>query len=374
MFGRARPRDPRGDYLPYPIAGWLLVVCIVVMILWLKAAGASLIGAIVLVTLILMIMTVVARVIAETGLLFVQLGFPYWRPWVLALTPPFSFRTTGTSYFYHGMFSMILGHDVRETLSVFSTHALRIADETVKPESDEATKQRSDGGRKERSDQATKRSGDQGKGTMHSAPSPSSLRRSVASSLPSLLPSLSHTPFIACLFLALATAFLVSGASMLHTEYAHAVTMDATQTQPLGPWATENGIKSYIYTPTQMYLPPNHGPIENHSRWTHFFGAFSLVTALSILRLSFAWWPLHPVGFLIVYGYPIKNIWFSIFIGWLAKLLIVRFGGTDLFRAARNIFIGLIIGEASAAGFWLIVSLILAWRGMDYRAIRVFPN
>jgi hypothetical protein len=121
-----------------------------------------------------------------------------------------------------------------------------------------------------------------------------------------------------------------------------------------------------------MYLPPNNGPLETHSRWGHFFGAFGLVTVLSILRLTFSWWPLHPVGFLIAYGYPIKNIWFSIFLGWLAKLIVVRFGGTRFFRASRSVFIGLIIGEASAAGLWLIVSLVMASLGLDYKAIRVF--
>ena len=99
-----------------------------------------------------------------------------------------------------------------------------------------------------------------------------------------------------------------------------------------------------------------------------------MMTVLSIGKLTFSWWPLHPVGFLIAYGWPIKNIWFSIFIGWLIKLLVVRFGGARFFHAARNVFIGLIIGEATAAGLWLVVSLVMAQMGMDYRTIRVFPN
>jgi hypothetical protein len=52
--------------------------------------------------------------------------------------------------------------------------------------------------------------------------------------------------------------------------------------------------------------------------------------------------------------------------------VVVRFGGTRFFRAARSIFIGLIIGEATAAGFWLVVSLVMASLGMDYKAIKVF--
>jgi hypothetical protein len=44
-----------------------------------------------------------------------------------------------------------------------------------------------------------------------------------------------------------------------------------------------------------------------------------------------------------------------------------------LFRTARNAFIGLIIGEAIAAGFWMLVCLVLASQGMEYHLIRLFP-
>jgi hypothetical protein len=343
-FAPSRLRDSPSRYLPYGVAGWATVFCLLIMIGWLVAAGCTVIGAAVLVLLIMMVMLVTARVVAETGLLFVQLGFPYWRPWVLGITPPLNVRTSIKTFFYHGMFSMILGHDVRETTSVFATHALKVADEV---QSDEATKRRSDGGKSESS--------------------PSSLRRSVASSL-------TRFPFLASLATSLIVAYLVSGIAMLHVEYAHGVTLDTRHEVPLNAWGTEHGPYSYIMTKTAAYTPPRKGPSEVHNRWAHFFFGFGTVSALSVLRLRFAWWPLHPVGLLIAYGWPIKQIWFSIFLGWLLKILIVRFGGMGLFRMARNIFIGLIIGEAAAAGFWLIVCLVLSAKGVDYRQIRLFPS
>jgi hypothetical protein len=271
----------------------------------------------------MMIMTVTARVVAESGLLFIQLGFPYWRPWIEMLSPPMNIRTTARSFFYHGWFSMIIGHDQRETLSVFSTHALRVA-----------------------ADAAYERA--------------TNLRAGI--------------PFIGVLVLTLVVAYVVSGASMLYVEYNHGVTLDASKKSPLSPWATEDGIKSYTLNPTQKYLPPNNGPDEVHSRLGHFGFAFGLVSILSILRMRLAWWPLHPVGFLIAYGWPIKNIWFSLFVGWLIKVLIVRLGGMDLFRWARNFFIGLIIGEAGAAAFWLVVCLILNAKGLNYKQTHLLPN
>jgi len=271
----------------------------------------------------------VARVIAETGLLFVQIGFPYWRPWVELLTPPLNIRTTAKTFFYHGLFSMVIGHDVRETLSVFSTHAIRVADETVTSE--------------------------------ESAPR----RRFMFSP---------GFRFMLSLGFALALAYVVSGAAMLYVEYNHAVSLDQTHIYPINIWAVDAGVKSYAFYPTNNYLPPNHGQPEVHSRSGHFAFGFGVVTLLSILRFRFAWWPLHPVGLLTAYGWPMKCIWFSIFVGWLLKVIIVRFGGMDLFRAARNFFIGLIIGEAGAAGFWLIVTLVLNAKGVSYKPIRLFPN
>jgi hypothetical protein len=119
MFLREREGDVRGRYLPYSLAGWGLVGCLAIMVGWLVAAGASVIGAAFLVMLIITIAVVVARVVAETGLLFVQLGFPYWRPWIEMIKSPLAIRTTGRSFFYHGLFSMVIGHDVREHVSVF---------------------------------------------------------------------------------------------------------------------------------------------------------------------------------------------------------------------------------------------------------------
>jgi hypothetical protein len=92
-----------------------------------------------------------------------------------------------------------------------------------------------------------------------------------------------------------------------------------------------------------------------------------------MLRLRYESWPLHPVGFLLCSSYVMQTIWLSVFIGWLAKVLVLRFGGMDLFRAARTFFLGLVIGEAAAAGFWLIVSLVRVAMGLDYHAIRLFP-
>jgi hypothetical protein len=95
---------------------------------------------------------------------------------------------------------------------------------------------------------------------------------------------------------------------------------------------------------------------------------------LSVLNLRFAAWPLHPVGYLLCNSWGLQQIWFSVFVGWLCKELVLRVGGAQLLRASRPLFIGLIFGEAAAVAFWLCVSLYLNWLGLNYHAIQILPG
>ena len=70
---------------------------------------------------------------------------------------------------------------------------------------------------------------------------------------------------------------------------------------------------------------------------------------------------------------PIERMWFSIMIGWLLKVLIVRFGGSSLYQSAKPFFLGLILGETAAAGMWLLVSVILYLQNIPYHAISIMP-
>ena len=56
---------------------------------------------------------------------------------------------------------------------------------------------------------------------------------------------------------------------------------------------------------------------------------------------------------------PIMNAyWFSILIGWLAKVLVTRYGNKDTYRIVRGLFVGLIVGELMIILAALIGSLV----------------
>ncbi len=95
--------------------------------------------------------------------------------------------------------------------------------------------------------------------------------------------------------------------------------------------------------------------------WLGFGGG--LTWLLMILRARLLWFPLHPMGYVIALTYPIMTLWFSIMAGWLCKVLITRFGGSETYRKTIPLFLGLALGDVIMMLVWLIVD---GWQGRTY--------
>jgi hypothetical protein len=77
-------------------------------------------------------------------------------------------------------------------------------------------------------------------------------------------------------------------------------------------------------------------------------GGLARVSLLYFRRHVF-WLP-HPIG-LIMFVNPIMNAyWFSIFLGWVFKSLVSRYGNKDVYARFRCFFVGLIVGELLIKG------------------------
>lgn len=77
---------------------------------------------------------------------------------------------------------------------------------------------------------------------------------------------------------------------------------------------------------------------------------------LLFLRQRFIWWPLHPLGFPIASTFTIVYYgWLSIFLAWLAKAYILRYGGIRLYRDLLPFFLGLVLGEFFTASLWVFI-------------------
>ncbi len=87
-----------------------------------------------------------------------------------------------------------------------------------------------------------------------------------------------------------------------------------------------------------------------------------LMALLIVLRSTLYWWPIHPLGFAIAMSWCTRELWFSFLLGWLAKVLAVKFGGGRMLRGARTFFLGVIIGESVMVGLATFGSLLTGVR------------
>ena len=105
------------------------------------------------------------------------------------------------------------------------------------------------------------------------------------------------------------------------------------------------------------YLAPKlmHLPAANLSGWLHTAIGGGIMALLMLARHRFLWWPLHPLGFPIGGIWVVDEISFSVFLAWLFKGLVLKYGGPRLYRRTRPFFLGLILGQFTTAGLWLVV-------------------
>lgn len=90
--------------------------------------------------------------------------------------------------------------------------------------------------------------------------------------------------------------------------------------------------------------------------------------ALSIAKIKIPGFPLNPVAYAMMSTFSTHFIWSSVFISWLCKVLILKYGGLKVFTKTLPFFLGLIIGDSLAGTFWCIISMIL-----KTRTYQIFP-
>ena len=71
---------------------------------------------------------------------------------------------------------------------------------------------------------------------------------------------------------------------------------------------------------------------------------------LMALKLRFYAWPLHPIAFPNASAWVMDSALPAVFIAWLVKTIIMRYGGLRLYRAALPFFLGMILSQ-SVIGF-----------------------
>ncbi|MCS7179770.1 MAG: hypothetical protein NZ891_00240, partial [bacterium] len=103
------------------------------------------------------------------------------------------------------------------------------------------------------------------------------------------------------------------------------------------------------------------GPDWLYLKFTGIGAVFTIF--LFIMRTRFLNFPFHPLGFTFSTIMMTNALWFSIFISWLIKSLILRYGGAKIYNKFKGFFIGLIVGQFVISGLFLIVDFITGQTG-----------
>jgi hypothetical protein len=284
----------------------LLVAAAIAAVVILTVAGLAPVLAVVFVALMLVTFLVVARIVTETGAFFVNTS---WIP-VGAVVAALGFEAIGpTGFIVLALASVMLVIDSREMLMPYLSNALKLAER--------------EGGA-----------------------SPGRL-----------------APWLAGMMV---VGFVVAGTVTLYLQYNHSVTQvgnsHGTHTLPRYAfdafirYAAESSAEGRIAAATGAtgwarvaLVRPNLDLVG----W--LVGGFALALITAALRLRFAWWPLHPVAFLVWDTYPLIMFGPSFLLGWLVKSAVVGTAGARGYHAVKPLMIGVIAGELLSGLAFMVV-------------------
>lgn len=311
LFGRSA-EEKRRDMPGYRGVALMVILGIAIQMTWLWVVGVHTWVAVVLVAFLMLSHLVAGRVVAETGLPFFR--FSATTAQIFNQFPQSIY--SGADVYFTGALHAFGPPVTRESLTAFALHGLQVS--------------------------------------ANSEPRPP--RRGL----------------IPLMVFSWVLGFVVAGASSLYCYYHYAMPI-TTGARLVNPDGIEQKIPMFFSDPLKNW---NNGTVPRQTYSTPKWVAVGAGVAASLHFASLRWsaWPLVPVGYLTQNMWFMHRAWFSILLGWLCKVLIVRLGGYRMYLAFKPVFIGAIIGEGLSAGFWLIVNFILAWQGYPYPKVMLLPG
>ncbi|MBN1516709.1 hypothetical protein JXA32_09095 [Candidatus Sumerlaeota bacterium] len=298
------------DDLSYSISGWAFALGCAGMAAWLIWVKTPLPYVLFLVFMTVVFTLVMTRVIAESGLPLLGVN-PVTIQRLLRLVPA-AFHTP-SSAFFGGLISLFNGSNNRMCVAVLTTHAIGLESKATQ------SKRTSIGG---------------------------------------------------LVLFVLIASLVVCGMVHLYATYHHSTSLNGME-YPISVW----GGTCINWTANTMLFEQQRGAmsVSHYNQIGHLFFGFGLVLLLQYLCLTFTWWPLHPIALMFVGTWYCEQLWVSVFLGWLIKVLLLRYGGSRVYRNATPFFIGIILGEVLAVAFWVTISGIRAFNGLPYQVVEILP-
>ncbi|MFC1718258.1 DUF6785 family protein [Candidatus Poribacteria bacterium] len=122
-------------------------------------------------------------------------------------------------------------------------------------------------------------------------------------------------------------------------------------------------LEHYCYISASQNFFHRSASAIQYSTNTNFLELFFMLAGagfmgfMLFMRYRFIWWPLHPAGYLMHLTWIAGVVWFSFFIGWIAKHFVLKYGGVGEYRRLRPVFLGAVIGESLIGCIWVIVNM-----------------
>ena len=151
-------------------------------------------------------------------------------------------------------------------------------------------------------------------------------------------------------YLSFTLGFFICAATLIYSCYHESALYLRSWTLWEGPLGIFGGIGNLLSETEKTTFDP-----QKLSVW--LFGAAE-AGLLAALRAIFPWWPLHPLGLAFQYTTGPRYYALSILMVWAAKLLIIRFGGPQLYQRAKPFFYGTVIGYCVGIGVGMVIDLI----------------
>jgi hypothetical protein len=128
--------------------------------------------------------------------------------------------------------------------------------------------------------------------------------------------------------------------ALLHVTYQ--VGYESAKFRGPAIWAFGNDPWQKLDNWLQSPQPPDTGAIG-----AYLFGMV-MAAFLALMRSWFVDWPFHPAGYLVAGCFGLMRLWLPVFLAWVVKTIVLRYGGLRGYRAALPFFIGLVLGEFTA--------------------------
>jgi hypothetical protein len=125
----------------------------------------------------------------------------------------------------------------------------------------------------------------------------------------------------------------------------------------LNAWSAVGGPK---WPPRIANVLIESAPDRSVFNWLWLACGVLFTAALMFLRSQFIGFPLHPLGYLVSLTFGMDVLWTSILIGWICKVLVLRFGGREIYKKTTPFFMGVVVGDIAMMLFWLCID---GWQG-----------